>query len=130
MQPMSLTHSNDVPAPVADDVGPNDPHGVHAVPKRVLMAVYGALIVFTVVTVGASKIDLGQANIWVALLIAVIKGGLVTMYFMHLRWDSPFNGVILISALFFVSLFIGLALLDSHSYQPQLKPTPMATHAP
>ena len=127
---MSLTHSNDVPAPVADDVGPNDPHGVHAVPKRVLMAVYGALIVFTVVTVGASKIDLGQANIWVALLIAVIKGGLVTMYFMHLRWDSPFNGVILISALFFVSLFIGLALLDSHSYQPQLKPTPMATHAP
>jgi cytochrome c oxidase subunit 4 len=127
---MSLTHSNDIPAPVAHDVGPDDPHGVHAVPKRVLMAVYGALLVFTVITVGASKIDLGQANIWVALLIAVIKGGLVTMYFMHLRWDSPFNGVILIAALFFVSLFIGLALLDSNSYQPQLKPTPMATQAP
>jgi cytochrome c oxidase subunit 4 len=47
------------------------------------------------------------------------------MYFMHLRWDSPFNGLILIAALFFVSLFIGLALLDSHSYQPALKPTPM-----
>ena len=127
---MSLTHSNDIPAPVAHDVGPDDPHGVHAVPKRVLMAVYGALLVFTVITVGASKIDLGQANIWVALLIAVIKGGLVTMYFMHLRWDSPFNGVILIAALFFVSLFIGLALLDSNSYQPQLMPTPMATQAP
>ncbi len=84
---------------------------------------------FTAITVGASMIDLGQANIWVALLIAVIKGGLVVMYFMHLRWDSPFNGVILIAALFFVSVFIGLALLDSHSYQPQLKPTPMAIHA-
>jgi len=24
-----------------------------------------------------------------------------------------------------VSLFIGLALLDSHSYEPQMKPTPM-----
>jgi cytochrome c oxidase subunit IV len=127
---MSLTHSNDIPAPVADDVGPDDPHGVHAVPRRILLAVYGALLVFTVITVGASKIDLGQANIWVALLIAVIKGALVTMYFMHLRWDSPFNGVILIAALFFVSLFIGLALLDSKTYQPQLKPTPMATQAP
>jgi cytochrome c oxidase subunit 4 len=127
---MSLTHSNDVPAPVADDVGPDDPHGVHAVPRRVLLGVYGLLILFTGVTVAASMIDLGQANIWVALAIALIKGGLVTMYFMHLRWDSPFNGMILIAALFFVSLFIGLALLDSNSYQPQLKPTPMATHAP
>ncbi|MGD0462443.1 MAG: cytochrome C oxidase subunit IV family protein [Tepidisphaeraceae bacterium] len=127
---MSLTHSNDIPAPVADDVGPNAPHGVHAVPKRVLMTVYGVLVLFTVITVAVSKVDLGQANIWAALFIAVIKGGLVAMYFMHLRWDSPFNGVILISALFFVSLFIGLALLDSHSYQPQMKPTPMATRAP
>ncbi len=127
---MSLTHSNDIPAPVADDVGPNAPHGVHAVPKRVLLTVYGLLVLFTALTVGASTVDLGQANIWMALLIAVIKGGLVAMYFMHLRWDSPFNGVILISALFFVSLFIGLALLDSHSYQPQMKPTPMATQAP
>jgi cytochrome c oxidase subunit 4 len=127
---MSLTHSNDIPAPVADDVGPDDPHGVHAVPRRILLTIYGILVVLTGVTVAASFVDLGQANIWVALLIAVIKGGLVAMYFMHLRWDSPFNGMILIAALFFVSLFIGLALLDSNSYQPQLKPTPMATHAP
>jgi cytochrome c oxidase subunit 4 len=83
------------------------------------------LILLTAITVAVSKVDLGPANIWAALLIAVIKGGLVAMYFMHLRWDSPFNGLILIVALFFVSLFIGLALLDSHSYEPQMKPTPM-----
>ena len=123
---MSLTHSNDVPAPVADDVGPEAPHGVHAVPRRILLGVYGLLIMFTVITVAASKVDLGQANIWVALAIALVKGGLVVMYFMHLRWDSPFNGLALVSALFFVALFIGLALLDSTSYQPQMKPTPMA----
>src|SRR5271156_3213317 len=108
---MSLTHSNDVPAPVADDVGPNAPHGVHAVPRRVLLTVYGLLILFTVITVSASRIDLGQANIWVALAIALVKGGLVVMYFMHLRWDSPFNGIVLLAALFFVALFIGLAML-------------------
>jgi cytochrome c oxidase subunit IV len=123
---MSLTHSNDVPAPVADDAGPNAPHGVHAVPRRLLLGVYGLLIMFTVITVSVSTVDLGQANIWVALLVAMIKGGLVVMYFMHLRWDSPFNGLVLLAALFFVSLFIGLALLDSKSYQPQIKPTPMA----
>jgi cytochrome c oxidase subunit IV len=122
---MSLTHSNDVPAPVADDVGPSAPHGVHAVPRRVLSTVYGILVFCTVLTVAVSKVDLGSANIWAALLIAVFKGGLVVMYFMHLRWDSPFNGMVVLAALFFVALFIGLALLDSHSYQPQIKPTPM-----
>lgn len=123
---MSLTHSNDVPAPVADDAGPSAPHGVHAVPRRVLSGVYGILILCTIITVAVSKVDLGPANIWAALLIAVIKGGLVVMYFMHLRWDSPFNGIVILAALFFVSLFIGLALLDSHTYQPQMKPTPIA----
>jgi cytochrome c oxidase subunit 4 len=122
---MSLTHSNDVPAPVAHDVGPNDPHGVHAVPRRVLLGVYGILLLLTAITYAASRVDLGPANIWVALFIAVIKAGLVAMYFMHLRWDSPFNGVIFIAALFFVALFIGLALLDSKTYQPSLKPTPV-----
>ena len=123
---MSLTHSNDIPAPVADDVGPDAPHGVHAVPRRILATVYGLLILCTVITVAVSRVDLGQANIWAALAIALVKGGLVVMYFMHLRWDSPFNGIVLLAALFFVALFIGLALLDSKSYQPQMKPTPMA----
>jgi cytochrome c oxidase subunit 4 len=123
---MSLTHSNDIPAPVADDVGPDAPHGVHAVPRRVLLGVYGLLLLCTVITVAVSRIDLGDANIWVALLIAFIKGSLVVMYFMHLRWDSPFNGLVLMAALFFVALFIGLALLDSTSYQPVIKPTPMS----
>jgi cytochrome c oxidase subunit 4 len=127
---MSLPHSHDVPAPVADDVGPEAPHGVHAVPRRILLGVYSVLIICTVITVAVSFVDLGQANIWVALLIAVIKGSLVCLYFMHLRWDSPFNGLALVAALFFVALFIGLALLDSTSYQPQLKPTPMAVKAP
>ncbi|MDP9173049.1 MAG: cytochrome C oxidase subunit IV family protein [Planctomycetota bacterium] len=123
---MSLSTSNQVPAPIADDVGPHDPHGVHAVPKRILLGVYAILIVFTVITVTVSKIDLGQFNIWVALGIAVVKATLVALFFMHLRWDSPFNAVVLVAAFFFVALFIGIALLDSHEYQPIIKPTPPA----
>jgi cytochrome c oxidase subunit IV len=121
---MSLAESNEIPAPVADDAGPEAPHGAHAVPRRILIGVYAILIVCTVLTYTVSRIDLGQFNIVAALAIAVFKASLVILYFMHLRWDSPFNGIVIITALLFVALFIGLALLDSTSYQPSLKPTP------
>lgn len=99
---------------------PHDPG--HVVEPKVLLSVFGALLVLTVITVAVRYIDLGQFNIWLALLIAVIKAGLVAMYFMHLRWDSPFNGIVLITSLFFVALFIGIAVLDSREYQPTLDP--------
>ena len=83
----------------------------------------------TFVTVKVTDFDLGAANIWVALLVAVIKGGLVAMYFMHLRWDSPFNGVILVCALLFVAIFVGVAVMDSSNYQPNLDP-PAAANVP
>src|SRR5579862_8236639 len=119
----SLAQSNEIPAPVADDVSTHGhhPEGAHAVPKRVLLGVFGLLCLLTVITVVVSYIPLGPANIWVALFVAVVKGGLVVMYFMHLRWDSPFNGVILVAAMFFVALFIGIAMLDSKEYQPVLE---------
>ena len=118
---MSLSQSNEVAAPVAHDVKDSHVHGVHAVPKRILLGVYFALLFFTVVTVTVAKLDLGQYNILVALIVAVIKGSLVALFFMHLFWDSPFNSVILIAALFFVALFIGLAMLDAHSYEINLE---------
>ena len=113
----------------------SDPHAashVHVVSPLILLGVFGALLVLTVLTVLAIKVDLGQANIWIALGIAVVKAALVAMYFMHLRWDSPFNGIILIASLVFVAIFIGIAILDSKEYQPNLQPpirvTPPVTH--
>jgi cytochrome c oxidase subunit 4 len=103
------------------------PHPIgHVTSVRLLLTVYFILIVCTVLTYSVSRIDLGQFNIWAALGIAVFKASLVVLYFMHLRWDSPFNALAIITALVFVSLFIGLALLDSTAYQPLLKPTPTA----
>src|SRR5271170_5338764 len=94
----------------------------HAVSGALLIKVYLTLIVLTAVTVAVSRIDLGDGNIWVALVVAVIKCSLVALFFMHLRWDAPFNGMVICVAFFFVALFIGLAMLDSHSYQPIVKP--------
>jgi cytochrome c oxidase subunit 4 len=98
----------------------------HVVPVPLLLTVFGILLFLTVVTVAVTMIDLGKLNIWIALGIAVVKAGVVAMYFMHLRYDRPFHAVILVTSLIFLAIFIGMALMDSKAYQPNLlyKPAP------
>ena len=62
-------------------------HDVEAIRRqtRTYVLVFAALAVLTVVTVAASRLQLGPGmTIAVALLIAVVKGSLVAGYFMHL----------------------------------------------
>ena len=103
----------------ADDGLPHPSVG-HMVPVRILVTVALALLVLTGVTVAVSLIPLGRMNLLVALVIAVIKGSLVVMYFMHLRYDRPINAIILVSSLVFLALFIGLAMMDSMEYQDEI----------
>ena len=75
---------------------------------NVYLKVFGALAVLTVVTVLVSYVELGgSGNIVVALLIAIVKAGLVAMFFMHLKGEvsSIFRALIL-TALFFVVLMV------------------------
>lgn len=97
-------------------------HGVaHHVPFWVLVAVFAGLLLLTFITVTAIKINIGPVtNLCIALVIATAKASLVVLYFMHLKYERPFNAVILIGTLLFVSLFIGFALLDSIQYQPNI----------
>jgi len=95
---------------------------VHVVPPKLLLTVYGVLLLLTLITVKVTDVELGQFNIWVALLVALIKASVVALYFMHLRWDSPFNALVLIAALFFVCIFIGIAVLDTREYKVNYTP--------
>ncbi len=92
----------------------------HIVSVKVLAATGIALLILTVITVWVASVDLGNINIWAALSIAAIKGSLVAMFFMHLRYDRPFNGIILVAALAFVALFIIFALTDTREYAPEM----------
>ncbi len=119
--------SHDQPTrPRPEDTGTvfDEPGGglvlAHPLPLWLLATVFLTLIGLTILTVSVTHFELGSANIWVALLIAGIKGTLVAEIFMHLHWDRPFHRVMLISAIAFVVLFIGIALMDSHAYQPNL----------
>ena len=98
-------------------------HGVHHIsPLWSLVVVFLILVVLTFLTVSATAIDLGRMNVWIALIIAVVKALLVTTFFMHLKYDRPFNVFIFYTCLTLVALFLGFALLDSTTYQPGVIP--------
>ena len=78
---------------------------------KTYVAILGALVVLTVLTVAISRIDFGSMNTVVAILIASVKGSLVALFFMHLRHDK-FNAVIFILGLFFLAVFLIFTLFD------------------
>ncbi|OPZ22766.1 MAG: hypothetical protein BWZ10_00267 [candidate division BRC1 bacterium ADurb.BinA364] len=94
----------------------------HIMPWPLLVAVFLALIGLTFLTVAATWIDLGALNLWIAMAIATAKASLVALFFMHLIYDRPFNSIVLIGALFFVMLFVSLALMDTIAYSPDMIP--------
>ena len=79
---------------------------------KIYIAVLMALLVLTGITVGASYIDLGPLNIIVALLIATTKASLVGLFFMHLLYDKPINGMVLVAGFMFLGLLLSFCLLD------------------
>ena len=94
----------------------------HIVSVKFLFATCAALLILTILTVAASKIDftrygLPEMNIAVALTIAVIKASIVCLFFMHLFWDRPINAYIIIIALAFVGIFIGFTMTDTFEYR-------------
>lgn len=99
-----------------------DDHGLaHVMPPSLLIGVFLALVGLTILTVVSSDFALGDAEIFVAMGIATVKAALVAVYFMHLRYDKPLNGLLLLFSLAFVALFICLTLVDSQSYQGEIQ---------
>ena len=84
----------------------------HVDPMWLYLGVYGALLVLTVVTVGASYVNFGRANTVIAVLIATIKALFVAIYFMHLRHDRRFNALVFVSGLFFLSFLFLFTMAD------------------
>ena len=98
------------------------------------------LFILTAITVGASYINFGSANVVIALFIATIKAILVALFFMHLLHDKPVNGVIAVAGFLFLGIFLMFDLLDfdaRNAYLPfnmnppavQAEPVPGASPA-
>ena len=84
----------------------------HVVPIGLYWGIWATLIVCTALTVFAASVDLGVFNIVVALLIATIKGSLVVLFFMHLRYSSKLTMVTIIAAIAWLCIMFSLTLTD------------------
>ncbi|KAA3611199.1 MAG: cytochrome-c oxidase [Calditrichaeota bacterium] len=85
----------------------------HILPLSVYFTIAGILFVLTAVTVIVAGFDFGAFNLFVAMTVAVIKGSLVALYFMHLKYDNKLYGTALVLSLIFLAIFIGFTMLDT-----------------
>ena len=71
------------------------------------------LMCLTVITAAVAFVDLGPFNTIVALSIATLKAVFVVLFFMHLKYtNEKMTKVVVISALFWLVLLLGLSLMD------------------
>lgn len=71
--------------------------------------IWGVLLGFTALTVWTGRMDLGAANIGIALAIATVKATLVVMFFMHLSDSHGANRLVfVVSVLFLLVLMLGV----------------------
>ena len=82
------------------------------VPRKTYALIYAALMLLTGLTTLVAFFDLGFANPVVALTIAVLKGSLVVLFFMHMRWSSRLTMVVGGAGLFWLGIMFVLTLSD------------------
>ncbi|MGC2161272.1 MAG: cytochrome C oxidase subunit IV family protein [Silvibacterium sp.] len=87
-------------------------HAHTVVHPKVYALVFGALLILTALTTGVSYLELGVFNAVVALTIAVIKGTLVVLFFMHIRYSSKLVKLTLCSGFFTLFVLISLTMTD------------------
>jgi len=88
-------------------------HTPHVQPLKVYLATWGALVVLTAITVGASYVNFGPANLVIAIVIATIKAAVVAALFMHLLHDHKFHALVLVSGALFLIIFIAFTMFDT-----------------
>ena len=85
---------------------------------RIYITVFVALMVLTIVTVAISRLHLSvPIAVAVALFVAIIKGGLVAAYFMHLVSERKLiYAVLVLTVVFFIALMALPSLTHNSGY--------------
>jgi len=97
------------------DHDPNSGHPEshqHIVGPMTYLTIFGALLVGTAVTIGASYLELGAWNAVVALAIAVVKATLVVLFFMHIKYSSRLMKLTVGAGLFTFLVLVGMSMSD------------------
>lgn len=91
-----------------------DPHAEFHVPMSTYVLVFIAMVLL-VVTVVAAFINLGEANMIVAMTIAAIKAALVVLYFMHVKFASRLTKVFVAASFLWLVILFVLTFTDYFS---------------
>ena len=104
----------------------------HQASPRLYLAIFGALLVLTGLTVLVAYRDFGALNTPIALTIAVVKATLVVLYFMHVRWSSQLTWAFVASGFLWLALLIGFTVMDfgAREWVPVYVDTPVESQAP
>jgi cytochrome c oxidase subunit 4 len=97
-----LTHATHGPAPDHQ----------HVLPVRTYLAVYAALMVLLVATVGAAFINIEPFNFALTMIIAVAKAAMILLIFMHVRYSERLVWVFSTAAFLWLAILIVLSLND------------------
>lgn len=71
-----------------------------------------SLLVLTVITVAASRLDFGSMNFIIAMLIATVKATVVAMFFMHLKYEHTMIRLCLIVPVILLLILLGGCFID------------------
>lgn len=84
--------------------------------------VFGALMVFTALTVWVATIDLGFFNTVAALAIACVKALLVILFFMHLKFSPAQTKLAMAAGVFWLLILLNFTIGDYFSRHWQSTP--------
>lgn len=87
-------------------------HADEHVSLKGYFAVFMALMVLLVVTVVAGYYDLGKWNLAVAMAIATIKGSLIVLYFMHVKYSVRWVALFFLGSLYVLGLGALILFMD------------------
>jgi len=92
----------------------------HIVPLPIYFAIFGALMIGTLVTILIAYVDLGVFNIYVALAIAVTKASLVLLFFMHVKYSSKLVQLASVMGFIWLGIFLAFTFADlnTRDWQP------------
>ncbi|NKB88547.1 MAG: hypothetical protein GKS06_10030 [Acidobacteria bacterium] len=107
----------------------------HIVPLSIYLAIFGALMIGTALTVWVAVFDLGEYS-WLhtplALLIASAKATLVVVWFMHVKYGSRLVWIFIFAGIAWFLVLIGITVGDyvGRNWEPAPNAWQAAVEAP
>lgn len=80
--------------------------------ERAYYLVFAVLLVLTITTYEAARLDLGRWNAPVGLVIAAFKAVLIILYFMHARHSRWLTWIVVAAGLLWLGILLVLTLSD------------------